>query len=79
MPCILKSGTAGTHVPRSRSSSMTHVSILLVDDDRELDQMLTEYLSAEGFRVAIALDGAAALKRLAEETFDLAILDVMLP
>lgn len=58
---------------------MTHVSILLVDDDRELDQMLTEYLSAEGFRVAIALDGPAALKRLSEEMFDLAILDVMLP
>jgi len=59
--------------------SMTRTSILLVDDDRELDQMLTEYLSAEPFRVATALDGRAALDRLGEEIFDLVILDVMLP
>ena len=59
--------------------SMTRTSILLVDDDRELDQMLTEYLTAEPFSVATALDGRAALDRLAEEIFDLVILDVMLP
>jgi DNA-binding response OmpR family regulator len=58
---------------------MTRTSILLVDDDSELDQMLTEYFSAEPFSVAIATDGAAALERLASEIFDLVILDVMLP
>jgi DNA-binding response OmpR family regulator len=58
---------------------MTHASILLVDDDRELDQMLTEYLSAEAFRVAVAVTGTEALERLAVEVFDLVILDVMLP
>jgi DNA-binding response OmpR family regulator len=58
---------------------MTPTSILLVDDDRELDLMLTEYLSAEPFSVATALDGTAALDLLTEETFDLVILDVMLP
>jgi DNA-binding response OmpR family regulator len=57
----------------------TPTSILLVDDDRELDLMLTEYLSAEPFSVATALDGIAALDLLTEETFDLVILDVMLP
>jgi len=58
---------------------MTRTSLLLVDDDRELDQMLTEYLSAEPFSVATALDGMMALDRLANEMFDLVILDVMLP
>lgn len=58
---------------------MAQESILLVDDDRELDQMLTEYLSAEGFGVAFVVDGAQALERFAEEAFDLVILDVMLP
>ena len=58
---------------------MTQVSILLVDDDRELSQMLTEYLSVEGFRIVGALDGLAALDRLANEVFGLAVLDVMLP
>jgi DNA-binding response OmpR family regulator len=59
--------------------SMTGKSILLVDDDRELDLMLTEYLSTEPFSVTTALDGKLALELLTEETFDLVILDVMLP
>jgi DNA-binding response OmpR family regulator len=58
---------------------MTGKSILLVDDDRELDLMLTEYLSTEPFSVTTALDGTLALELLTEETFDLVILDVMLP
>ncbi len=54
-------------------------SLLLVDDDRELGQMLNEYLGGEGFRVTIARDGLEALDKLATETYDLVILDVMLP
>jgi DNA-binding response OmpR family regulator len=52
---------------------------LLVDDDFELNQMLSEYLAAESFRIVTAVDGADALKRMADENFDLVILDVMLP
>jgi two-component system response regulator CpxR len=58
---------------------MARSSILLVDDDRELDLMLTEYLSAEPFSIVTALDGTVALDLLSERTFDLVILDVMLP
>jgi DNA-binding response OmpR family regulator len=58
---------------------MARTLILLVDDDRELDLMLTEYLSAEPFSVATAQDGKVALDLITQETFDLVILDVMLP
>jgi two-component system response regulator CpxR len=58
---------------------MTRASVLLVDDDCELDQMLTEYLSAKAFSVVTALDSSAALKLAVSESFDLVILDVMLP
>jgi DNA-binding response OmpR family regulator len=58
---------------------MARSSILLVDDDRELDLMLTEYLSAEPFSIATAVDGTVALDLLTKENFDLVILDVMLP
>jgi two-component system response regulator CpxR len=61
------------------SLHMVETSVLLVDDDFELNQMLSEYLSAEAFRIVTSVDGTDALKRLAEETFDLIILDVMLP
>ena len=56
-------------------------SLLIVDDDRELGQMLTEYLTGEGFQVTLVRDGAEALERLTEQShpFDLVILDVMLP
>ena len=58
---------------------MRKTSILLVDDDCELDQMLAEYLSTEPFTVSTAMDGIVALDRLSNEDFDLVILDVMLP
>lgn len=55
-------------------------SLLIVDDDRELGQMLTEYLTGEGFQVSLVRDGMEALDRLTEShTYDLVILDVMLP
>jgi two-component system response regulator CpxR len=53
--------------------------LLLVDDDRDLATMLQEYLEPEGFSVEWAGNGPAALERLAEDTFDLVILDVMMP
>ena len=53
--------------------------VLLVDDDRELCQMLTEYLDAEHFVVESVHDGGDALARLQINEFELLILDVMLP
>lgn len=56
--------------------------ILVVDDEREILDLVTLYLEAEGFSVEGLADGAAALARLSDPTDDppdLAILDVMLP
>jgi two-component system, OmpR family, response regulator len=53
--------------------------ILVVDDDPRLRDMLRRYLEQEGFAVALAADGAAMRKALAERTFDLALLDLVLP
>ena len=53
--------------------------ILLVDDDRELCQMLTEYLNAEHFDVKSVHDGGDALDELRTNEFEILILDVMLP
>ncbi len=41
--------------------------------------MLSEYLVPEGFSVAIAGDGLTGVRRIESETFDLVVLDVMLP
>src|SRR5271168_498503 len=53
--------------------------VLLVDDDRELCQMLCEYLNAERFDVKSVHDGGEALAQLQANDFEIVILDVMLP
>jgi two-component system phosphate regulon response regulator OmpR len=53
--------------------------ILAVDDDDRLRDLLKRYLSREGHDVTTAKDAASARKLMATMTFDLAILDVMMP
>ena len=54
-------------------------SILLVEDEENLHEALKLNLELEGFDVTSAMDGAAALKAIEGEYFDLIIMDVMLP
>ena len=53
--------------------------ILVVDDDREIRDLLGRYLSREGFRVSTAADGRALRQTLGDRAIDLVILDLMLP
>ena len=54
-------------------------SILLVEDEENLHEALKLNLELEGYEVTSAMDGAAALKAVQSEYFDLIIMDVMLP
>jgi len=53
--------------------------VLVVDDEAQIVEVLTQYLVAEGFVVTQAADGAAALKSAQTQPPDLVILDLMLP
>jgi two-component system phosphate regulon response regulator PhoB len=53
--------------------------ILVVEDEAALAELIRYNLAAQGLRVTIAASGEEAEMLLAEETFDLAILDWMLP
>lgn len=53
--------------------------ILIIDDDMGLCDLLTEYLSAEGFSVEAVYDGEEGEKRALSGGHDLVVLDVMLP
>jgi two-component system alkaline phosphatase synthesis response regulator PhoP len=55
------------------------MKVLLVEDEEGLILTLTDRLRSEGFSVASAKDGEAGLARALSESFDLIILDVMLP
>lgn len=53
--------------------------LLLVDDDNRIRDLLKKYLSREGYRVSTAADTAEARRLMQTLTFDLIILDVMMP
>ena len=53
--------------------------ILIIDDDEELCELVSEYLTGEGFETEMAHDGESGLQRALSNEFDLVTLDVMLP
>ena len=54
-------------------------SILLIEDDAGLCSLMQDYFAAHGIRIEAAYDGRQGLARSIESSFDLIILDVMLP
>jgi DNA-binding response OmpR family regulator len=54
-------------------------TILIVDDEQPLREILAELLEAEGHRVVVAGDGRQALARVAEDRPDIVVSDVMMP
>ncbi len=63
-----------THIPMSRTPH-----ILIVDDDREIRNLLMRFLTEHGFRVTPAADGRGMQSALKSGRFDLIVLDLMLP
>jgi len=53
--------------------------LLIVDDDREIRDLLGRFLKGHGFRVTAAADGRAMFEALGDGRFDLVVLDLMLP
>lgn len=58
---------------------MTTSHILLIDDDRDLAELLGEYLDVEGYRLSAAYSGEDGIEQLTKADYDLVLLDVMMP
>lgn len=58
---------------------MTEKTVLIVDDEQSIRELLALYLIREGFVVAEAADGAEALIKHQEKKPDLILLDIMMP
>ncbi len=58
---------------------MMDAHLLLADDDTVLSDLLTKYLRGEGLHVTQVFDGKAAVEQAFSATYDLIVLDVMLP
>ncbi|MDM5190226.1 response regulator transcription factor [Bacillus sp. DX4.1] len=57
---------------------MSH-HILLVEDDASIQEMVEKYLTKEGFSITIASDGEEGIIKYLKGSFDLIILDIMMP
>ena len=58
---------------------MKETNILVVDDEKEIADLLEIYLISDGFQVKKAYSAAEGLKMLEEQSIDLVLLDVMMP
>lgn len=58
---------------------MNPYKILLVEDDTEISEMLKNYLETEQYEVACALDGQQACAMFDKASYDLVLLDLMIP
>lgn len=54
-------------------------TILIVDDDLDIVNLLKLYLHVEGYRTVEAFDGKSAFNQLKNHIIDLVILDIMIP
>lgn len=58
---------------------MNKHKILLIEDNAEISEMLTKYLTTENYEVICAADGQEACNQFAMSTFNLVLLDLMIP
>ena len=63
----------------TREKPPADTRILVVDDDQQNVELLEAYLTGAGYQVLRALDGASALKQVADGNPDLVLLDIMMP
>jgi two-component system response regulator VanR len=54
-------------------------SILIIDDDKDIREMLGNYFSKDGYSIEYACDGEEGIKTIKNNSFSLILLDVMMP
>ncbi len=77
----LPSGRLGSasRLKDSRTGAPAAPLVLVVDDDHDIRDTLTEALGVEGYSVISAMHGAQALERMRENRPDIVVLDLMMP
>lgn len=65
--------------PSRGADAISPIRVLIAEDEAHLGSILEQYMTARGFAVTIVRDGRAALERLQAETFDVALLDIVMP
>ena len=66
-------------MPDTDTSQMPALSLLVVDDDQDIRDLMADYLRQHGFTVRVADGGKAMFESLENEVPDLIVLDIMMP
>jgi len=72
-------GRRAARVDRDRARSILEARVLVVDDEREIRDVLTDYLEGEGCAVATAANGDEALESVRRDPPDVVLLDIKMP
>lgn len=72
-------GITGSLLKREVIMTKAEKKIIIIEDDRHINRLISYNLSKNGFRPESVYDGTEAMNRLSGENFDIVILDIMLP
>lgn len=72
-------GSVSASEPKAPQEAKRIGRVLLVEDDLPISKMYATKLEMEGFEAVVATNGEEGLKKLQEETYDLVLLDLMIP
>jgi two-component system sensor histidine kinase/response regulator len=79
LPVTVRPASTDTPSATDTASPVGAKTILVVDDERDLGEILVKALEREGHRVEVAGDGADALRRLEQHGYDLVVSDTKMP
>ncbi|HEU4371331.1 MAG TPA: MASE4 domain-containing protein [Methylomirabilota bacterium] len=79
LPVVPRPLDAGAPIAVEAPAPVGSKAILVVDDERDLAELLVEELEGDGHQVEIASNGADALRRLERRAFDLVVSDTKMP
>lgn len=65
--------------PPRGMEGLSPIRVLIAEDETHLGSILEQYMTARGFAVTMVRNGRAALEKLRTETFDVALLDIVMP
>lgn len=54
-------------------------SILVIEDDSDIQELIVEFLGSKGYKIDSANDGVEGIQKFKEKEYDLIILDIMMP
>jgi DNA-binding NtrC family response regulator len=70
---------SGSHAQETSEPEISALTILVVDDDKDVCEYLEDFLTADGYAVTSVNDPTQAIDALREKEFHVAVLDLMMP